>query len=215
MNRMSANESWQSASVYDFWKEIALHEHIIQLYDNEGILTDTMMGFVAAAIEADENAVVVATYKHLNALEDRMESYGLHIETLISDHKFIPINVEEIVGAFIVNGQVDEERMNKILVNLPLKAAYNQKKYRMFGEMSSYLFSLGFKEAAIKLESAGNDFCKSIPGSACCVYPKKLFTGLLTEYSLPIYCSHTKIISGSEKQITHVHYGNVMHDHVS
>jgi len=209
MNRMPAYNDWQSASAYEFWKEIALHEHVVQLYENDGVLIDTMVGFVETAIEANENAVVVATYKHLNALEDRLESYGLNIETLISEHKFIPFNVEEIIGDTIINGQINQELLDKNLAEISVKAAYNQKKFRMFGEMSSYLFSLGYKEDAIRMESSGNDFCRSLPGSVCCAYPKKLFSGLQADYSKPICCAHTKIISGSEKQLTHVHYRNV------
>lgn len=213
MNRMPAYSSWQSANAQVFWTEVARFDHIVQVYENDGILIDAVTGFVESAIHSNENAVIVARHRYLNALEDRLESYGLNIEKLISQHKFIPLNVEEVVAEFIINGQVDEDNMNKALSGVLVNAGSNGKKFRMFGEMSTYLFEQGHHEAAIKLERSGNDFCRTYPGLVYCAYPKKLFSGVLADYSIPVCCAHTKMISGSEKQLTHVHYRSIHHHH--
>ena len=89
-------DDWLIANAETFWSEIAHSHHVLQVYDNDGVFIDAVTGFVQAALNANETAVVTATEAHLNALETRLQAYGLDIEMLISQHRFIPINVEEI-----------------------------------------------------------------------------------------------------------------------
>ena len=55
-----------------FWGEIAPCEHIAQFYENDGVLIDTLTGFVAGGLERGESTIVIATPDHLRSLEERL-----------------------------------------------------------------------------------------------------------------------------------------------
>lgn len=44
-----------------FWGEISPCEHLVQIYQNEGVFLDSLEGYVAGGILADDGVVVIAT----------------------------------------------------------------------------------------------------------------------------------------------------------
>jgi hypothetical protein len=204
---MSGFCDWVSADVKDFWTEIAHTDHVLQLYENDGVFLDALTGFVLDAIHAHENAVVIATHAHLNSLERRLASYGYDIEALISDHQFIPHNAEDALSEFIINGLPDETLFKKAASRLFADARYKQRPVRVFGEGTALLWKAGFKRGAMKLEELWCEFQHQHPHSLFCAYSEDMFDDI---NSSALVCNvHTKMISGSEKQITRVLYRKI------
>ena len=205
MNSVADHSNWLSADADSFWGEIAHIDHVVQIYENEGIFLDTLTGFVDTAISANENAVVIATNSHLSALEFRLQSYGHNIETLILENKFIPVNADELLAEFLVNETPDEALFMKTVTRLFDHASYNQRKFRAFGEMVAILWAKGNKNATLQLEHLWNDLRSQTSFCLFCAYPKKTFN--VDEISAATICgSHGKMISGSEKQLTNILY---------
>lgn len=198
---------WQSANANVFWRDIARFDHIIQIYESEGVLLDALTGFVFSAIECDEAAVIIATDAHLNKLEDRMETYDLNVEKLIASKKFIPLNAEEVLAEFMVNNMPDKVLFKKVLSTLFTTASSNNKKKIMaFGEMAALLWKKGNEKAAIELEHLWSDMSRHDSFSLFCAYPKSAFNPD-EKNSEPVVCStYTKMICGKTKQLTHIYY---------
>jgi len=205
MNRLPGKE-WQSATTDAFWSEIARFDHVIQVYDNDVIFIDTLTGFVESAFRANENAVVIATNRHLTALELRLESKGHRIESLIAENKFIPVSAEETLHEFIINDTIDESRFIKIVSGLFQHAGSNQKKVRAFGEMVAILWAQGNKEATLRLEHLWTRLCKEDQFCVYCAYPKDIFTVDEPEPEKSVCDCHSMIISGSENQPDQISY---------
>jgi len=203
----SSADLWQSADADVFWNEIARFDHVVQVYDNDVIFIDTLTGFVETAIRSNENAIIIATDRHLTALEARLESRGHKIETLILEHRFIPVSAEETLHEFFINGTLDESRFIKVISGLLQHAKGNQKKLRAFGEMVAILWAQGNKEATLQLEHLWDKLCKQDVFSLYCAYSKQIVTG---DEKTVCDC-HTMIISGSENQLNHVSYRHSLH----
>lgn len=210
---MSGNSNWISADVKNFWTDIAHSDHVLQLYENDGVFLDTLTGFVLDAIHANETVVVIATHAHLNSLERRLASYGHDVEALISDHQFIPYNAEDALSEFIINGMPDETLFKKAANKLFADARYNQRPVRVFGEGTALLWKAGHQKGAIKLEELWCEFQEQHPHTLFCAYAEDIVNDVNT--SNLICNEHTKMISGSEKQITHVLYRKIEHSHAS
>jgi hypothetical protein len=200
-------EDWLIANAETFWGEIAHSDHVLQIYENDGVFIDAVTGFVQAAFNANETAVVTATEPHLNALEKRLQAYGLDIERLISQQKFIPINVEDIVGDFMKN-DINEDFFSRLRAGFLQKLG--GKKFRACGELAPALLARGCNEAAVKIEELTDEHNHSNPACIFCAYPKKLLNGNINSLTREICKAHSKIISGSEKQLTHVLYKPVL-----
>jgi len=212
MSNETAYGDWLSANVDAFWGEIARFDHVVQVYENEGIFLDALTGFVETAISANENAVVIATNSHLSALEFRLQSYGHNIEMLILENKFIPINAEDLLTEFLVNDLPDEAQFTKAVTKLIEHASFNQRKFRAFGEMVAVLWAKGNKKATLQLEHLWSNLLSKDPFCLFCAYPKNIFNGGANDSTTTVCQAHSKEISGSEKQLTHVSYkqlGNV------
>jgi len=209
MNTGTGHTDWLSTDAESFWGEIASVDHVLQIYENEGIFLDTLTGFVDSAIAANENAVVIATNAHLSALEFRLQSYGHNIEALILENKFIPVNADELLTEFVVDEMPDQALFMKTLDKLIGHATHNQRKFRAFGEMVAILWAKGNKNATLQLEELWNDLRGKTPFCLFCAYPKNIIdeSSGTTNDSTAIICrAHSKLISGSEKQLTNILY---------
>ena len=215
MNASPEYGKWISVDAHLFWGDIARHDHVIQLYENDGVFLDTLTGFIEAAIHSNENAVVIATDRHLNALEARLGTYGLDIEKMISEIRFIPFNVEEIIAEFMIDGRLDESLLVKTATDLLSKAAYNKRKFKVFGEIAPTLIAQGHAQDALRVEKLFDSVIHDKDSCLYCGYSKKFFGDDIIDYRNSICSVHSKIISGSVKQLTHVVYKELEPGHLN
>jgi len=206
MNKKTFSGTWTSVDANVFWNDIARSDHVLQLYENDGVFLDTLTGFIHATIEADQNAVSIATDEHLNALEARLESYGTNIEKMISENRFIPFNVDEIITEFMIDGALDESALVRAAHDLLNKAMYGNRKFKVFGEIAPTLMAHGYKQIAVRVEQLFDCIIHESGSCLYCGYASKLFNEETAVLSHPACNIHSKIISGSIKQLTHVVY---------
>jgi len=88
---MEFTEKWKRADADIFWGEIAPCDHVVQVYENDGIFLDALSGFVGGGIKGNECVIVIATSNHVQALHERLLTYGISVETLIGDERYIPL----------------------------------------------------------------------------------------------------------------------------
>src|SRR5688500_4020280 len=100
--------NWKKIDTDIFWGEIAPTDHVLQIYENDEVFLDALAGFVGGGINAGDCVIVIATDAHLQALNNRLSSYGVHVPTLVSDERYVPLNAEATLSRFMVNGWPDE-----------------------------------------------------------------------------------------------------------
>src|SRR5687768_3073175 len=101
MNQVAESGEWELCNTDVFWGEIAPCDHVLQVYENDGVFLDTLAGFVGGGINAGDCCIVIATDGHLKALHDRLVSYGIHVNNLVSENRYIPLNAEETLAKFM------------------------------------------------------------------------------------------------------------------
>lgn len=209
MMNTSGKNDWMQANADIFWGDIARRDHVVQLYQNDEILLDTLTGFVQNAIDSNENAMVIATDSHLNALESRIERYGFHIDKLIFDGQFIPLDVEEVIAEFMIDGKAEESHIAETMSGLFTKGVNNNRGFRLCGEIAHTLLAQGHREIATEVERIADSLNHVNPTCVFCIYSKNLVGDDPITYDKVICAQHSKMISGSEKQLTQVFYRNM------
>ena len=136
---MSSSSNFQPASSKVFWGEIAPCEHIAQFYADDGVLLDTLTGFVGGGLKAGETTIVIATADHLKALEQRLSNSGLDIAIARSNHQYIDMLAEEALDKFMVAHWPDDQLFNSFITDLITRARTNSRRVRAFGEMVAIL----------------------------------------------------------------------------
>jgi hypothetical protein len=92
---MSSQSDIQSSGTNVFWGEIAPCEHIAQFYEHEGVLLDSLVGFIGGGLKAGESAIVIATTEHLEVLEERLAASSVDAATARSKDQYITLEAEE------------------------------------------------------------------------------------------------------------------------
>jgi hypothetical protein len=206
---MKENSSdWQTSTTDIFWAEIAPCDHVVQIYESDGVFLDALTGFVGGGINAGECVIVIATKSHLDAIESRLKSFGISVETLVNDDRYIPLIAEETLSKFMVNGWPDETLFYKTVSDLITRANRRDRRVRAFGEMVAILWAKGHSGATVNLEHLWNQFCEKNSLSLFCAYPKSGFTQDINESLEDICNCHSKMISGTTKSLTQVLYKN-------
>lgn len=85
-----------------FWGEIAPCEHLVQIYAEQGVFLDSLEGFVAGGLLANEGVIVIATKAHLIALEQRLWARGLDLSAARERDQYIPLDATEALSKFLV-----------------------------------------------------------------------------------------------------------------
>jgi hypothetical protein len=202
---------WKRINADIFWGEIAPCEHVVQIYENDGVFLDALSGFVGGGINAGDCVIVIATAKHLEALESRLFSYGVRTDTLVQDDRYIPLDAAEVLSRCMVDGWPDEALFVQTVTSIINRGQCRKRRIRAFGEMVALLWAQGLNGATVHLEFLWNKFCEARELCLFCAYPKTGFTMDINESIMTICGCHSKMIGGAEKQLTEILYTNPNH----
>ena len=205
----SLENGWTKTSNQIFWGEIAPCEHVVQIYENDDVFLDLLAGFVTGGVNAEEAVIVIATDAHLKALDKRLERLGFNISHLVSKRLYMPLDAEETLSRFIVNGWPDENLFNDVISEVIVKAKANGRQVRAFGEMVAILWAKGQIGATVRLEHLWNKFCENEAFCLFCAYPKSGFTQDASESVMHICGAHSKMIAGIGGGFNDLAYKNV------
>jgi MEDS: MEthanogen/methylotroph, DcmR Sensory domain len=191
---MSSDLDLPSSGTHVFWGEIAPSEHIAQFYEHDGVLLDSLVGFIGGGLKAGESAIVIATAEHLKALEERLQASSVDVATAQSQDQYITLEAEEALDRFMVKQWPDDRLFGDFVNGLITRARTNSRRVRAFGEMVALLWARGDQAATIRLEYLWHQICQSQAFSLFCAYPKTGFTEDPSKSISQIREAHSRII---------------------
>lgn len=164
--------NWQQCDTQVFWGEIAPCDHLVQVYDNEEVILDSLEGFVSSGFEANDSVIIIATEKHLTALNKRLRLNGFDLDNLQSTDQYIPLDAEDTLSKFMVNGSPDAALFSQAISKIVTRAKAYDRRVRAYGEMVAILWGLGYSDATVQLETLWNRFCETEAFCLFCAYPR-------------------------------------------
>jgi hypothetical protein len=193
---MSTVSDGQRSSIDVFWGEMAPSEHLVQIYEDDGVVLDALEGFVGGGLQAGDGVLVIATAAHLHALEDRLTARGIDVGAASWREQYISLDVEETLAKFMVRGWPDDDRFAQLITTLLARARKNGRRVRAFGEMVAILWAQGHTGATVRLEHLWHAMCQREGLSLFCAYPKIGFTEDASASIREICATHSKVIVG-------------------
>lgn len=155
-----------------FAREPAAPEHIAHFYEDEPQLLRALSSFVAEGLDAGESAIVIATPEHELALRFWLLEAGIDVAWALAEDRYIPLDAEETLSKFMVNGWPDGQLFADLVGQLMNRAVGNgQRRTRAFGEMVALLWARGQAGATVRLEDLWNQFSRSYSFPLLCAYP--------------------------------------------
>jgi hypothetical protein len=206
---METIDNWELCKTRVFWGEIAPFDHVVQIYEQKQIFLDTLVGFVGSGINSGDCVIVIATTEHLRILDSRLKEHAIHVDTLISEDQYIPLDAEEMLSKFMVNGWPDESLFMEMIYGLFARAKKRNRQVKAFGEMVALLWEQGDYGATVHLEYLWNKICAQDPFCLFCAYPKSGFTQDPVESIKKICSVHSRVIAGDKKYNHEIYYRTI------
>ena len=195
-NRMDAPLNWQHRDGKVFWGEISPGEHLLQIYENECVLLDTLERFVSGGLELGEGVILIVTPEHLKAVEKRLLVRGFDVEVARANDQYIPLDAATTLAQFLQRGWPDAVLFESLMLKLLNRASGRRlRRVRAFGEMVAFLWAQRNYGATIQLEHLWHDLCKIERFSLLCAYPLKGFSRDAPEAIHQIHASHPNIVA--------------------
>ena len=206
---LHGSKEWLTVPVNKFWGEIASNDHIVQIYGDDEILINSLVGFVDDGVKSGDTTIIIATPVHLAKLEERLEEHGIGVDALINQNLYVPVDAEETMESFMIEDWPDAPLFFLTISELIRTVKVEGRCIRAFGEMVAMLWERGQKGATVQLEYLWNKFAEKESFTLFCAYPRSAFSEDLHNSLSGICCAHSKIIAGAEGQPPEVVYRSV------
>ncbi len=203
---MEIKSDWKRCGTKVFWNDVAHKEHVVQIYDTDGMLLNTLSDFAADGFNAGDSVIVIATADHLAKLNILLSARQFDLKYLIAKDQYIPLDADQMLLKFMINGSPDEISFIKAVTTIMKKARKNDRQVRAFGEMVSLLWQSGNNNATIRLEELWNNFCSSENFGLFCAYPKSCFSTDSGAAVLHICSAHSKLIASDQESLSEIQY---------
>ncbi len=177
------------------FKEMLDSEHFVQFYDNDSYLVESVSGFVAAALSAGHNSVVIATPEHRSAIQPKLVACGVDIADATTSGRYVAVDASETLSKLMVDGAPDPDRFMDTVGTVIARQAKAGGRIHAFGEMVALLWAEGNREGAIQLEELWNRLGKRYRFALLCAYPMGGFGEDSDALGLNGVCScHSRVI---------------------
>ena len=147
--------------------------HIVQFYEDDAFLVETVARHVGPALAADGTAIVIATKSHREALDDELTLRGLDLGSRKVHGRYRSLDAEQTLREFMIEGWPDEALFNATVGTIVSRALAiaGGSQVACFGEMVALLWARGQRDAALRVEQFWNGLAERHTFSLLCAYP--------------------------------------------
>ncbi|MGH9353350.1 MAG: PAS domain S-box protein [Terriglobia bacterium] len=149
--------------------------HVVQFYQDDAFLLDTLGRYIGSALCAGEAAMVIATKAHRGGLEQHLMARGLDLPAIRKCARYTSLDAAETLSRFMVDGRPDASRFAQVMGDIIERASASAERghpqVAVFGEMVSVLWAQEQREATIQVEKFWNKLAQKHSFRLCCGYP--------------------------------------------
>jgi signal transduction histidine kinase/ActR/RegA family two-component response regulator len=176
-------------------REINHPEHLVQFYETDRFLMDSVGTFLGSGLSEGDACIVVATKAHREGLDERLLGYGLNLEAVKANGQYVSLDATETLSRFMIDRLPEPARFADTIGTIIAQAAEDGRRVRVFGEMVALLWAEGNNNAALRLEELWNDLRREHSFSLLCAYPINGFGGEnLAEGLYDVCTAHSRVI---------------------
>lgn len=180
------------------------HEHVVEFYETEAFLVDTVADFVGPGLHVGGAAVVVATAAHRYAFEQALRQSGIDVEHAVDAGRYLAFDAVQLLDRFMVDGAPDAGRFREIVGAVLRRAGGDGRRVRVYGEMVALLWAAGDAEAATALEHLWNELAETHEFALLCAYPMSAFKDPAGAAAFSRVCgTHTTVIPSESYSLLH------------
>jgi excisionase family DNA binding protein len=158
------------------WREMGPSDHLVQFYEADAVLVETVVEYVAAGLRSGEVVIAIISEAHRAEVEDGLRSDGLDLDAARAGGHYIALDAAETLRQIMADGTPAPPRFRKAIGTVFARAAEGGHPIRAFGEMVALLAAEGDHTAAVRLEALWNGLRQVHAFSLLCAYPVNVLT---------------------------------------
>jgi hypothetical protein len=147
--------------------------HIVYPYTDEGLVGQAVCLFANSGLRANEGVILIMSSGHCGPFKLRLGLEGINAEAYERSGQLICETTEELLGAFMRNGSLNEEMFRSTIAEMISRVRATGKgrprKVRVFGEMVSQLRDSDIG-ATTRLEELWDEVIKEHSVALLCTY---------------------------------------------
>jgi diguanylate cyclase (GGDEF)-like protein len=176
---------------------VCAHDHLVEFYETEAFLVDTVRDFFVPALRQGGAAIVVATAAHLLEFETALVDAGIALQAAMDQDRYLAFDAADLLSRFMVDGTPDVTRFRQAVGAVLDRASQGGRPIRVYGEMVSLLWDQGDITSALALEDLWNDLAEILTFELLCAYPMRSFDRQANAAAFRRICEqHTTVIPG-------------------
>jgi signal transduction histidine kinase/ActR/RegA family two-component response regulator len=169
-------------------------EHLVQFYDEDAALIDSLVDYVATGLATDRSCLVIATRDHRDALDERLRDAGLDLSAAQATGQYVAVDAAETLARIEVDHGADPRRFAEVVGAL-FGRLRPDRPIRVFGEMVGLLLTRGRSEATLRLETLWNELGATRAFELLCAYPLAQLGGRDLAHPIVEICArHSRVI---------------------
>jgi signal transduction histidine kinase len=177
------------------WGELGDSEHLVQFYEADDFLLDSLAGYVGIGLAEGDACIVVATREHREGLEARLLDFGLDLQEARAEGRYVALDAAETLSKLMDGASPSPELFTDVIGGLVARASAGGRRVRAFGEMVALLWAEGNADAMLRLERLWNELQRARPFILFCGYPLGAFKGEAHAGALAHVCAeHSRSI---------------------
>ncbi len=171
------------------------NNHVVQFYEQDQFLVETVGAYVVAGLEQGDAAVIIATSAHEKAFRARILQLDPNLESALGSGRLIFLNAEATLVKLLKDGLPDLEQFSAVVGGLIGDLNSRFGKVRAYGEMVDILRTRGNNEAMLRLEEYWNRLADSHAFTLLCAYSLRNFEGASASASFNRVCeAHSHVL---------------------
>jgi diguanylate cyclase (GGDEF)-like protein len=151
------------------------HGHLVEFYETESFLVDTVSGFLLPALRDGDAAIVVATAEHRDAFEAALEEAGIDVQAAVREGRYLGFDARDVLSRFMAGDAPDPTLFARVIGGVMDEAARGGRNLRVYGEMVALLWDDGDIASALALEDLWNELSDVRSFELLCAYPMRAF----------------------------------------
>jgi len=152
------------------WTELLRHptggDHIVQTWQDEAFLAETVAEYIGAGLRGGEAALVVARPAHFELFKRNLPE--AHAAGRSGQLRYF--DAEDTLAKFMRDGMPDWNSFHQVVGGLIAELRLQYPAVRVYGEMVDVLWQRAERDAAIRLEEFWNELAKLQTFSLFCAY---------------------------------------------
>lgn len=152
-------------------------EHIVQFYDRDSELLETVGGYLVDAAREGAVAIVIATEAHRRAFQARVSAAGIDLEQARAAGRFVSLDAQATIARLVCGGRIDGGAFRRVVGGVVREAGKTGRPVRAYGEMVALLWDAGDVPDAIELERQWCELGHELQFSLLCAYRSQSVAG--------------------------------------